>query len=112
VVQEVRVKNETAVLDTDKVYSGMENPDKEEGPARKALGLPVKKQLIFYKDKRDAGSAVKVTKYRILKMHVAEENWYTVEVTLEDGTGISIHSAYLAEMQRPGFVEDMAAQMA
>jgi hypothetical protein len=41
VVQEVRVKNETAVLDTDKVYSGMENPDKEEGPARKALGLPV-----------------------------------------------------------------------
>jgi hypothetical protein len=44
-------------------------------------------------------------------MHAAAERWYTVEIILEDGSGIRIHSDHFAEMQKPGFAEDMAAQM-
>ena len=109
--QEERVKDEAVIPDTEKAYSGMEDPEKEERTVRKALGLPAKKQLVFYKEKRNAESAVNVREYRILKTHSAAELWYTVEVTLEDGSRIRIHSDHFAEMQKPGFAEDMAAQM-
>lgn len=109
-MQEVRMNNETGVPDSDQVYSGMEDPEKAERAVRKALGLPVTKQLVFYKDKRNADSAVNVREYRILERHSLTELWYTLDVTLEDGSGIRIHSDHFSEMQKPGFAEDMAAQ--
>ena len=38
------------------------------------------------------------------------ERWFLVEVTLENGETRRIHSAFLAEMQKPSFIADMKAQ--
>ncbi len=105
--REVRIGEETVILDSEKLYSGIENPGREEGNARKALGLPAKRQLVFYKDRKDPGSAARIVKYRLVRMHGEEEPWYTVEITLEDGSLARIHSGFLAEMQKSGFMEEM-----
>lgn len=108
--QEVRLEKDTVVLDSEKTYSGMENPDAEEKLVRKAIGLPVKKQLVYYKDKADENSIVNVTSFRIEEMYEVSDRWYTIEIATAEGDVRRIHSAYLAEMQKPSFVSDMAAQ--
>ena len=108
--QEVRLEKEKVVLDSEKMYSGMENPNAGEKLVRKAIGLPVKKQLVYYKDKADENSVVNVTNYRIEEMYDGSDRWYTIEITTAEGDVKRIHSAYLAEMQKPSFVADMAAQ--
>ena len=110
-VLEVRAdKKNTVILDTDVVYSGKEKVEGEEKLVRKALGLPVTKQLVYYGNPTNADSVVKVREYRLSEMYDVTENWYTVDVLLEDGSRELIHSLYLAEMQKPSFIEDMAAQ--
>lgn len=109
--QEVKLGSETVILDSEKEYTGMEKPSDEEKQIRRAVSLPVTKQLIYYKDKRDAESAVNVQTYRLAEMYNLTERWYIIEVTLEDGTKEKIHSDYLAEMQKPSFIADMAAQI-
>lgn len=108
--QEVKIKEGVVVLDTESVYSGSDNIDDSEKLVRKAVGLPVTKQLIYYKDKTDAESAVNLKKYQIITMYDITERWYTIEITLEDDTSVRIHSGYLIEMQKPSFVADMTAQ--
>lgn len=98
-------------MDTDKIYSGCENPSDDEKAARKMLGLPIKKQLVYYPDKRNAESIVNVTSFQIVEAYDITGAWYTIETTTEDGTKARIHSSYLAEMQKPSFIADMAAQM-
>lgn len=110
--QEVQLGKDSVVLDTEMTYSGAENPSDEEKLVRKAVGLPVKKQLVYYKDKQRSDSVVSVSSYQLIEMFNITERWYVVEVTLEDGTKARIHSSYLAEMQKPSFIADMAAQMA
>ena len=110
--QEVQLGKESVILDTEMTYSGAENPGDEEKLVRKAVGLPVKKQLVYYKDKRSSDSVVSVTSYQFIKMIDITEKWYVIEVMLVDGTKARIHSNYLAEMQKPSFIADIAAQMA
>lgn len=110
--QEVQLGKDSVVLDTEMTYSGAENPSDEEKLVRKAVGLPVKKQLVYYKDKRSSDSVVSVSSYQLVEMFNITERWYVVEVTLADGAKTRIHSSYLAEMQKPSFIADMAAQMA
>ena len=44
-----------------------------------------------------------------MEMYNEWNRWYTIKVILADGTTAMIHSSYLAEMQSPSFVADMAA---
>ena len=45
-IQTVKIGSEVIVLDSEKKYTGKDNPSEEEKMVRKAVGLPVKKQLI------------------------------------------------------------------
>ena len=49
-IQKVKDENEMTALGGEKLYSGAENPPEEERPVRKALGLPLKKQLVYYRN--------------------------------------------------------------
>lgn len=108
--QDIQIGGDIITLDSEKLYSGKENPQGEEKLVRKALGLPVKKQLIFYKNKLDAESVTDIITYQLVKMHNITERWYTVEITSVDGNKARIHSTFLGEMQKPSFVADMIAQ--
>ena len=110
--QEVQLEKEIVILDSDIIYSGKEEPAEEEKLVRKAVGLPVKKQLIYYTDTHDANSVVNVEKYQLIEMYNINDRWYTIEVIFADDTKARIHSRFLAEMQKPSFISDMEAQMA
>ena len=94
------------------MYAGgpLSKSEIEERLVRKALGLPVTKQLVYYPDKKDKASAVKVTVYQLIEMYAITDRWYTVELILDNGNRVRIHSDYLVEMQKPSFVADMAKQ--
>ncbi|MBR6951641.1 MAG: hypothetical protein IKH56_07915 [Oscillospiraceae bacterium] len=111
-VQEVILKkeNKTVLLETDKYYSGNENPDDQEKLVRKTLGLPTTKSLVFYSDKTRPSSMVQINKYQIVEMFNNIDRWYTIEIETIDGQREKIHSMYLAEMQKPSFIADMANQ--
>ena len=59
-VKDIKVDGKIITLDSEVLYSGMENPQGEERLVRKAIGLPVTKQLIFYKNKLYTESAIDV----------------------------------------------------
>ncbi len=108
-IQEVKQGKDNIVLDSNKKYSGMENPSEEEKLVRKIIGLPIKKQLIYYRDKTNPDSVINVIEYQLVEMYDISERWYTIEITLIDGNKTKIHSGYLIEMQKPSFIADMAA---
>lgn len=112
VIQEIQIDKDKVILDSEIIYSGKENPSAEEKLVRKAIGLPITKQLIYYVDKRDSKSAVNVMQYQLVEMYNITERWYTIEITAETGIVIRIHSLHLIEMQKPSFVTDMAKQEA
>ena len=102
--------SEIIVLDSDSIYSGSANPSPEEKLVRKAVGLPITKQLIYYNDKHDPSSIVYVLSYRIIEMYQITERWFIIEIYTEDGKTVRVHSVFLAEMQKPSFIADMKAQ--
>lgn len=106
----ITVGNEQVVLSSDDIYDGEEKPTPEERLIRKAVGLPVTKQLVYYEDTLDPNSVVKVLTYKLIEMYQITERWFVVEVSLENGTIKRIHSVFLAEMQKPSFITDMKAQ--
>ena len=108
--QEVTIEGNIVVLDSSVIYSGEEKPDDSEKLVRKAVGLPVTKQLVFYKNKHDTDSAVKVKGYRLVEMYDISDRWYTVEVILDDNTAVLIHSGFFKEMQKPNFVSELLEQ--
>lgn len=110
--QDIQIGGDIVTLDSEKLYSGMDNPQGEEKLVRKALGLPIKKQLIFYKNKLDAESVTNIITYQLVKMFNITERWYTIEISTADGNTARIHSSFLIEMQKPSFVADMMAQTA
>lgn len=109
--QEIHIDKDVVFLDSEEVYSGADNLNENEKLVRKALGLPIKKQLVYYSDKRDAGSVISVKEFRVIGMFDVTERWYTLECELWDNTKVHIHSSYFAEMQKPSFVADMASQI-
>lgn len=108
--QDIQIGGDIVTLDSEKLYSGMDNPQGEEKLVRKVLGLPVKKQLVFYKNKLDAESVINIVTYQLVKMYNITERWYTIEINTADGNKARIHSSFLGEMQKPSFVADMIAQ--
>ena len=109
-IQTVQLDKLEIILDSEKVYSGKDNPSDEDKLVRKAVGLPVKKQLVYFPDKSDPESAVKVVKYQLVEMYEISDRWYTIEITTEDNKSIRIHSDFLAEMQKPSFFSDLSNQ--
>lgn len=101
---------EQITISSDDTYSGGEKPPQEERLIRKIIGLPITKQLVYYKNKLDSSSVVDITTYKVIKMFDGINRWFVVEVTTEEGNSISIHSSFLSEMQQPSFVADMKAQ--
>lgn len=102
--QTVQIDEDVVELDSEVTYFLTENPEREEKLFRKALSLPVKKPIVYYKDKHDVKSAVKVLSVRLLEMYDVTKRWYTCEIHLCDSTTVVIHSWYLADMQSPDFV--------
>jgi len=109
---EIQIGKEFVVLDSDKIYSGKANPIQEEKLIRKAVGLPVTKQLVYYKDKHDPSSVVFVHDYRIIDTYQITERWFVIEIYTEEAIKVRLHSVFFAEMQKPSFVADMIAQEA
>ena len=107
--QEVDLGKSTDTLTDEKAYACGNKVTEEEKLVRKALGLPLTKQLVYYKNVHDASSACCVTEFRILEMYDITDRWYTIGLTLEDGPNVRIHSGYLAEMQKASFIADVSA---
>ncbi len=109
---QIQVGKEIVVLDSERIYTGNANPTQEEKLVRKAVGLPITKQLIYYKNKIDPSSVVCVHAYSIIAAYQITERWFVIEIYTEEGKTIRIHSVFLAEMQKPSFVADMIEQEA
>ena len=87
-------------------YSGAvkDSASKDE---RKRLGLPVTKQLVYYKDKRDVQSKVNVVSFFEVERF---PTWSLIRLQLADESETDIHSSYFVEMQSPSFIRDMEEQ--
>ena len=107
---ELQVKKDKIIVESDKYYTGSTEPANDEKLVRKALSLPVKKELVYYRDKNDASSKVTVEKFKITEMYNFTTPWFTLEIAPADGGCVRIHSFYFAEMQKPSFIEDMKKQ--
>ena len=94
------------ILDTEKTYFGKAPEDDFEKDIRRALSLPITKQLVYYPNKNE-NSTLKIETYRIVEMF---SGWWTINIHLENGDDVNIHNLYLKEMQSPTFVSDMQKQ--
>lgn len=103
-MQRVKVGDRIVELNSGQEYLFTDKPDEEERYFRKALSLPVRKSIVYYKDKHDVSTATKVVSVKLLEMYDITYRWYTCEILLYDGSKVRIHSLYLAEMQKPDFV--------
>lgn len=97
-------------MEMEQVYSGKPSENEAEKNVRRELGLPVTKQLIYYLDKSDPNSFIDVENFKIIESFEITAKWYMLDVTIKTGDVIRIHSSHFAEMQKPNFVADMAAQ--
>lgn len=101
-------KNKRTILfDTELLYSGKEPVDDVEKDARRALNLPITKQLVYYPN-INVNKTVEITEYSVTEIY---DEWYTIKIKLSDGSEKMIHSAYLKEMQSPSFIADMKKQV-
>ena len=103
--QTLKIKGKPFELDSERTYFFTESPDDDEKLLRSALGLPITKEIVYYKDKTKIDSAVGVVSVRPAEMYDITDRWYTLEITLNDGAILFIHSAYLVEMQKSDFVD-------
>lgn len=101
------IDEESISFDTDTVFKGEEKPTDNEKLIRKILGLPITKQLIYYKDIKDAKSVRNIKRYRIVKLYEITDRWATIEIELDDGEKVLINSMFLIDMQKPSFIDDM-----
>ena len=73
---------------------------------RKKFGLPITKNLRFMQHNQD----LSYTEHKIIDYFVAKQypsGWAEIRIILEDNSSLLIHSAFLAQMQKPSFIEDM-----
>ncbi len=108
----IPVDGEELEISSDRLFSGRKNkePDMEDRLVRMAVGLPITKQLVYYKDIRKADSKVDIDTFRLAEMYHVIDRWFEMEIVTVDGETKRIHSAFLSEMQKPSFIADMAAQ--
>ena len=73
---------------------------KDEKTERTLFGLPLTKDLVYYKKIDGEWQKFDVESFEIVAMY---PEWFTFE--LDNGT--RIHSAFFAHMQKPSFINDM-----
>ena len=100
---------ENRVID---IYEGLTcsgEPNEEEKELRRFLKLPLTKSLVHYK-RADHGSwdIENVDRFEIKELY---SDWFVLTLFIGNRK-VNIHSAFLSEMQKPSFVEDMARQAA
>ena len=108
-IKTVKIKDTPVVLDTDATYIASGTLTDQDKLIRKVLKLPIKKDLVYYRNIHAADSTAPVTSYRILSMYDVADPWYTLELTLADNTTVNIHSTFFADMQKPSFIADIIA---
>ena len=106
VTVEAGKETKEVLLDTETTYLGSKPEDDTEKDIRRALSLPITKQLVYYPNKNE-NVTVNVETYRISEMF---PDWWTITIHLENGEEVNIHNLYLKEMQSPTFVADMQKQ--
>ena len=101
----------SVTVDSETWYTGSPQPKTKEETidkaVRRAIGLPITKQLVFYESIRDAGSAVNIVKYRVFESYHISDSWYGIEVITANDHIHRIHSWHLIEMEKPSFIDDM-----
>lgn len=92
---EIKLPKETVMLDSEETYSGGKDLDDRQKSVRRAVGLPITKELVFYTGKSNADSVVSIDTYRLVEMYTITDPWFTVEVKLKNGSMERIHSLHL-----------------
>lgn len=100
----INVDDNILKLDSEKTFFLTDEPNEEEKLFRKALGLPIKKEVRYYKDRSKSDSVIKVVSIRIIEMYEVTDKWFTLEICLSDNSKVKIQSAYLEEMQKSDFM--------
>lgn len=77
--------------------------------ARKMIGLPLTKQLVYYPD-RHKDKKVNVICALEVERHDETALWYTLDILLDTKEIVRINSLYFAEMQEANFVKAMSEQ--
>lgn len=108
--QEIKIKDKTLLLDTETSYTGYVPETEDERDIRRALGLPVKKILIYYSNTHDLDSKIRISSYRITEIYNITSLWFTIEIILENGGIEKIHSDFLKDMQKPDFISEINKQ--
>ena len=108
ITQEVTVDGEQIILDNITWHPGAEKKpqDPTERLVRKALKLPITKQLVYYPNTFEK-KTFNIVRYRLNEFYDVSDKWYFVHVELENGEIVNIHNAFLSEMQSPSFIEDI-----
>lgn len=88
-------------------YTGEAEPSNREKRVRRAIKLPVTKQLVYYPDKNDQESKVNILRYKVVEQYKKGDQWFIIEIETETGDIIKIHSDFLIEMQKPSFITDL-----
>ena len=110
ITQEVRLGDDIIILDNATWYSGAEKlEDRNEKLVRKALSLPITKQLVYYPSTYK-NITKKVTRYKLVEFYEITDRWYMILIELEDGSSLKIHSMFLSEMQKPDFLKEVNQQ--
>ena len=92
------------VIETGVLYSGKPNPPLEEKVIRKALDLPLMKQLVFY---TTSGERLNITDFEIEDYYDEFDLWFEIRIYMPgQDRDVLIHSNYLAQMQNPHFIEN------
>jgi hypothetical protein len=104
----IQTENTKIEISPENWYTGEKLKRKDnERDIRKVFGLPITKELIYYKDTRDKNSVTRIVKYRIDELFDETELWATFEIITESGCTVKIHSWFLRHMQKPSFIKDM-----
>lgn len=80
--------------------------DNAEKELRKQLKLPISKQLRYMRQRNGSFEAFNVDGFEVVESFPS--GWHLLDVALEGGEHVKIHSMYFSEMQKASFEKDMA----
>lgn len=80
-----------------------ENDTKE---LRKELGLPITKQLVYWKKQNLEWVSFNVLDYEVVEVYEPSHS-SSLMITIDNGEKIRILGDFFADMQKPSFVSDM-----
>lgn len=88
-------------------FVGLNEEDTKE--LRKELGLPVKKDIVYWYKEGRKWVSKKVIDYRVADKYMPSES-YSLQIVTEDNVTVRILADYLVEMQKTDFVTDIEGE--